>query len=138
MVPFVAQRVICPGSLLGCHVVAEKGSPHLLAFSLATITDKQAERIGAIYLKKLLLLHLERGVALKKILLVPPHPHSPSKECGFDEQKKLTRAWAFASAYLVWYATPGEYSHKNTDVLAYTDRNSNLSQIYRHILCARL
>lgn len=100
----------------GVHSLAVSTSSHLLAFSLATITDKQAERIGAIYLKKLLLLHLERGVALKKILLVPPHPHPPSKECGFDEQKRLTRAWAFASAYLVWYATPGEYSHKSSRI----------------------
>ena len=30
----------------------------------------------------------------------------PTLECGFFEQKKLTRAWALASAYLTWDARP--------------------------------
>jgi hypothetical protein len=82
-------------------------SPHLLSFSLATLTDEMAERIGAVYLKRLFFLHFGRVDALKRLLLSPPHPHAPTQWCDFAEQKKLTRAWALASAYLAWDARPG-------------------------------
>ncbi|KIM37409.1 hypothetical protein M413DRAFT_273980 [Hebeloma cylindrosporum] len=79
-------------------------SPYLLSYDLSTITDAMAQRIGPIYLKRLLLLHINRSRELKAILLHPPHPHPPVKDCDFEDQKKLTRAWALASAYLVWDA----------------------------------
>ncbi|CAA7263836.1 unnamed protein product [Cyclocybe aegerita] len=87
--------------------LAVKTSSHLLSYSLQTITDEQAERIGAVYLKKLMVLHFGRFTALKNILLQPPHPHPPTKECDFIQQRKLTRAWALVSAYLAWDARPG-------------------------------
>ena len=65
-----------------------------------------AAKIGPIYLKKLFFLHLGRTDALKRLLLPPPHPHAPTPTCDFMEQKKLTRAWALASAYLTWDARP--------------------------------
>lgn len=83
-------------------------SSHLLSFSLATLTDEMAERIGAVYLKRLFFLHFGRSDALKRVLLPPPHPHPPTPWCDFTEQKRLTRAWALASAYLAWDARPGE------------------------------
>lgn len=89
------------------HSLAAATSSHLLAFPLATISDRMAERMGALYLKRLLCLHVSRFDALKSILLRPPHPHPPTKECDFEGQKKLTRAWALASAYLAWEARPG-------------------------------
>ncbi|KAF8641641.1 hypothetical protein AX16_009867 [Volvariella volvacea WC 439] len=85
--------------------LAVQASPYLLSSSLANITDEIAERIGALYLKRLFDLHLDRFKALRKALLSPPHPHPPIKECGFAEQKKLTRGWALVSAYLAWDAT---------------------------------
>lgn len=81
-------------------------SSHLLSFPLATLTDEMAEQIGPIYLKRLFFLHFGRSDALKRVLLPPPHPHAPTPWCDFDEQKKLTRAWALASAYLAWDARP--------------------------------
>ncbi|XP_006460054.1 hypothetical protein AGABI2DRAFT_184545 [Agaricus bisporus var. bisporus H97] len=81
-------------------------SSHLLSFPLATLTDEMAELIGPIYLKRLFFLHFGRSDALKRVLLPPPHPHAPTPWCDFDEQKKLTRAWALASAYLAWDARP--------------------------------
>ncbi|KII93927.1 hypothetical protein PLICRDRAFT_409753 [Plicaturopsis crispa FD-325 SS-3] len=88
------------------YALAASASSHLLAFPLATLTDQMAERIGPLYLKRLFVLHLNRMNSLKHLLLQPPHPHSPTRDCDFSEQKKLTRAWALASAYLAWDATP--------------------------------
>jgi hypothetical protein len=82
-------------------------SSHLLSFPLATLSDEMAERIGPVYLKRLFFLHFGRSDALKRVLLPPPHPHAPTAWCDFNEQKKLTRAWALASAYLAWDARPG-------------------------------
>ncbi|KAI0041563.1 hypothetical protein FA95DRAFT_1526398 [Auriscalpium vulgare] len=79
-------------------------SAHLLSYSLSGLTDELAQRIGPIYLKRLFFLHLGRVEALKRLLLPPPQPHAPSAACDFTEQKKLTRAWALASAYLAWDA----------------------------------
>ncbi|KAJ3477886.1 hypothetical protein NLI96_g10150 [Meripilus lineatus] len=81
-------------------------SSHLLAYPLPNITDELAERIGPVYLKRMFFLHLGRIDALKRLLLPPPHPHAPTPDCDFIEQKKLTRAWALASAYLAWDARP--------------------------------
>jgi len=44
--------------------------------------------------------------ALKRLLISPPHPHPPTASCDFTEQKKLTRAWALASSYLLCDARP--------------------------------
>jgi hypothetical protein len=87
--------------------IAIAASPHLLSFPLPTLTDEMAEQMGPVYLKKLFFLHLGRSDALKRLLLPPPHPHPPTADCDFTEQKKLTRAWALASAYLAWDTRPG-------------------------------
>lgn len=87
--------------------LAVRISSHLLAFPLPNLTDEHAVRMGPIYLKRLFFLHLGRIDALKRLLLPPPHPHAPTPACDFIEQKKLTRAWALASAYLAWDARPG-------------------------------
>ncbi|EMD41631.1 hypothetical protein CERSUDRAFT_79264 [Gelatoporia subvermispora B] len=81
-------------------------SSHLLGYRLSSLTDELAVLMGPIYLKRLFFLHLGRMDALRRLLLSPPHPHPPSAECNFTEQKRLTRAWALASAYLAWDARP--------------------------------
>ncbi|THH05708.1 hypothetical protein EW145_g4600 [Phellinidium pouzarii] len=93
-------------SAYGLHEIAVSTSPHLLSYSLPSITDDMATRIGAVYLKKLFFLHLGRIEALKRLILTPPHPHAPTPTCDFVEQKKLTRAWALASAYITWDVRP--------------------------------
>lgn len=87
--------------------LAVSTSSHLLSLALPSITDEMAIRIGPVYLKRLFFLHFGRSDALKRVLLNPPHPHAPTPWCDFAEQKKLTRAWALASAYLAWDARPG-------------------------------
>lgn len=91
-------------------------SAYLLSFSLASLTDEMAERIGPKYLKRLFFLHFGRADALKRLLLPPPHPHPPTTACDYSEQKKLTRAWALASAYLAWDARPGKQLQSETCV----------------------
>ncbi|KAG6900931.1 hypothetical protein C0993_004368 [Termitomyces sp. T159_Od127] len=86
--------------------LAVSTSSHLLSFPLSSLTDEMAEAIGPVYLKRLFFLHFGRSDALKRILLSPPHPHPPTPSCDFADQKKLTRAWALASAYLAWDARP--------------------------------
>lgn len=88
------------------HDLAVTCSSHLLSFSLPSLSDELATRIGAVYLKRLFFLHFGRMDALRRILLPPPHPHPATAECDFTEQKKLTRAWALAAAYLAWDARP--------------------------------
>lgn len=97
-------------SLAGAYDLFDLAVPvssHLLAFPLPNVTDELADRMKPRYLKKLFFLHLGRVDALKRLLLPPPQLHAPTTTCDFAEQKKLTRAWALASAYLAWDARPG-------------------------------
>lgn len=96
------------------HHLAIPISSFLLSFSLASLTDELALKMGPLYLKRLFYLHLGRVEALKRLLLPPPQPHVPNPTCDFTEQKKLTRAWALASAYLAWDVRPGEPSSHTT------------------------
>ncbi|EPQ52882.1 hypothetical protein GLOTRDRAFT_80112 [Gloeophyllum trabeum ATCC 11539] len=81
-------------------------SSHLLSFSLSSISDEMAIRMGPLYLKRLFFLHLGRLDALKRILLPPPPPHPPTNACNFADQKQMVRVWALAVAYLAWDARP--------------------------------
>jgi hypothetical protein len=90
------------------HHLAIPISSFLLSYSLASLTNELAIKMGPLYLKRLFFLHLGRVEALKRLLLPPPLPHAPTANCDFTEQKKLTRAWALASAYLAWDVKPGE------------------------------
>lgn len=94
------------------HDLAVAISPHLMSFNLATLTDEVVTQIGAMYLKRLFFLHLGRNEALKRLLFTPPALHGPTPQCDFIEQKKLTRAWALAAAYLAWDARPGLSRHE--------------------------
>jgi hypothetical protein len=81
-------------------------SPHLLGYDLSSLTDVLCLRIGATYLKRLFFLHLGRSEALKRLLVAPPALHGPTADCDFAQQKKLTRAWTLAAAYLAWDPRP--------------------------------
>ena len=101
----------------------------LLSYSLASLSNELAVKMGPLYLKRLFFLHLGRVEALKRLLLPPPQPHAPTANCDFTEQKKLTRAWALASAYLAWDARPGEPlndpHHLNNSIDSTRDRSVN-------------
>ena len=65
-----------------------------------------AKEVSPVYLKRLFFLHYGRADALERILasLSSSHPHPPTRECDRTEQRKLSRAWVLASAYLAWDA----------------------------------
>ncbi|KZT67166.1 hypothetical protein DAEQUDRAFT_767397 [Daedalea quercina L-15889] len=88
------------------YALAVPVSSHLLSYALSELTDDLAARIGPIYLKRLFFLHNGRMEALKGLLLHPPRGHDPTRECNTAQQQRLTRAWALASAHLVWDARP--------------------------------
>ncbi|KAK0206465.1 hypothetical protein DFS33DRAFT_1372765 [Desarmillaria ectypa] len=106
--------------------LAVSTSSHLLSYHLAGLTDELVDRIGPRYLKRLFFLHIGRTDALRRILLPPPHPHPPTHWCDFEEQKRLSRAWALASAYLAWEARP--------DLSASTLENA-LGPLAEHLSC---
>lgn len=91
------------------YEIAVPTSTYLLSYSLTNLSDDMAVRMGPIYLKRLLALHIGRFNELKAIIFTPPPSHPASKTCGFDEQHRLTRAWALVSAYLAWEGGPGRY-----------------------------
>jgi len=102
--PLVPLQVYTLAASHDLYDLAALTSSYLHSFSLASLTDEMAEEMGPVYVKRLFFLHYGRADALKRILLAPPHPHAPTQECDFTDQKKLTRAWALASAYLAWDA----------------------------------
>lgn len=82
-------------------------SSYLVSYDLAAISDPMAERMGPIYLKRLVLLHSDRVKVLKRLLLEPPKQHNPVPTCCFQQQQALTRAWNLACATFAWEVTPG-------------------------------
>lgn len=81
-------------------------SGHLLSLQLPDITDEMAERMGPLYLARLIRLHMDRVDALKRLLLDVPKPHVDTVDCAYVEQKELARAWALATASLIWEVRP--------------------------------
>ncbi|TFK67352.1 hypothetical protein BDN72DRAFT_742030, partial [Pluteus cervinus] len=93
------------------HDLAVSTSSHLLSYSLLSMSDEVAQRMGWRYLKRLFDLHADRLNALKEMLLAPPYPHAPTRECSFKDQSRLTRAWALVAAYLAWEARADLSTH---------------------------
>ncbi|KAH9921274.1 hypothetical protein B0H21DRAFT_701705 [Amylocystis lapponica] len=124
--PLAPMQTFALAAKYDLYELAVPISAHLLSFPLSALTDEQAEQMGPIYLKRLFFLHLGRIDALKRLLLPPPHPHAPTSTCDFIEQKKLTRAWALASAYLAWDARPD---------LSTSSMESALCPLAEHLSC---
>ncbi|KAJ3569991.1 hypothetical protein NP233_g4684 [Leucocoprinus birnbaumii] len=93
------------------HELASASSSHLLYYPLVELPREMSRRMGTDYLHDLVHLHMVRFNAMKEILLSPPKPHVPTKHCDFEEQKKLTRAWALVASYLAWDARADLSTH---------------------------
>jgi len=87
--------------------LATTTSAHLLSLSLNDITDDISTRMGPIYLKRLMNLHMERTELLKRLLIQAPDTHQPTRTCGYAEQNKISASWTMVAASLVWSAGPG-------------------------------
>ena len=106
--PLAPLAVYTAAARYGLNDLAVAVSSHLLSFPLPALTDAQAEAMGAIYLKRLFMLHKQRVDALKGVLAQAPYPHPETEICTFADQKKIARAWQLAATYLVAEAQPGE------------------------------
>ncbi|KZV97300.1 hypothetical protein EXIGLDRAFT_731284 [Exidia glandulosa HHB12029] len=82
--------------------LAIAASQFLLSYPLSTITDDDARRLGAVYLRRLFFLHLGRIDALKRLLGPLPEMHTPTADCDAKVQEKLRRAWTLAAAFLIY------------------------------------
>jgi hypothetical protein len=91
--------------------IAVAVSSFLLPFDLATLTDDLTKRMGPVYLKRLVFLHLGRSAALKRLLSPPLSYHPPDDTCGAEEHDALMNAWSLAVASLVWDARPGMHTY---------------------------
>lgn len=89
--------------------IASRASRFLLGLNPTTIPDECVDRMGAIYLNRLLGLQSRRVEAMKKILFAPPSEHLPVDGCSSEAQAGLARAWKLTAAYLIWEARPGTY-----------------------------
>jgi len=81
-------------------------SPFLLSFDLATLTEDLVKQMGAVYLKRLVFLHLGRSAALKRLLSPPSNYHPPDGACGAREYDAFMNAWSLAVASLARDARP--------------------------------
>jgi hypothetical protein len=84
-------------------------SSHLLSLKLYKLTDEMCLKIGAVYLKRLFDLHLDREGSLKAALSPFPTRHAPTKSCrcgAGDAGGSLHRAWAQGLADLTWDIRP--------------------------------
>ncbi|EKM53785.1 uncharacterized protein PHACADRAFT_260304 [Phanerochaete carnosa HHB-10118-sp] len=88
--------------------LAEHASGFLLGITPPSISEECAQRMGPVYLHRLLGLQTRRVEAMKKILRRPPSRHPPMDCCSAESQAGLARAWMLAAAYLIWEARPGK------------------------------
>ncbi|KAK7451801.1 hypothetical protein VKT23_012479 [Stygiomarasmius scandens] len=87
------------------HPLAQASSSHLLSLDLSTLTDVDADRMGSVYLAKLFHLHRKRREDLCRELMPPPGMHNPTRDCGFNEQRRgMGRAWTVGAAWVSWCA----------------------------------
>ncbi|KAJ3533890.1 hypothetical protein NMY22_g7151 [Coprinellus aureogranulatus] len=82
--------------------LAKVVSSHLLSLPLNRVSDTMAVRMGPVYLRRLFSLHISRMDSLKNVLSQPPQFHRLTRECSFEDQKRVSRAWALGATYLVW------------------------------------
>ncbi|KAI0709656.1 hypothetical protein C8T65DRAFT_739835 [Cerioporus squamosus] len=96
-------------ALAGQHKLEEVAvavSAHLLAYDTSQLTDELAVEMGPVYLKRIMELHQKLLFTLKAIVLMPPSKHPATAYCDAAAQGRLTTAWAFAAAQLVWDVRP--------------------------------
>ncbi|EKM52050.1 uncharacterized protein PHACADRAFT_262504 [Phanerochaete carnosa HHB-10118-sp] len=86
--------------------LAAQASTFLLSLKLVDIGQECADRIGPVYLQRLISLQHARVEAMKEILREPPGEHPPTDHCDAETQAGMTRAWMLTAAYLIWEARP--------------------------------
>ncbi|THU78871.1 hypothetical protein K435DRAFT_699157, partial [Dendrothele bispora CBS 962.96] len=70
--------------LCGKHDIHELATPvssRLLSLTLSTLTDKDTEMMGSVYLARLFKLHRTRVETLLRLLMPAPYLHNPTNKC---------------------------------------------------------
>lgn len=88
--------------------LAVRASSHLLAVDISDIPLDIVERMGPIYLKRLIVLQLGRQEVLKELLLAPPETHPFTRTCEAEGQATLALTWQLFGAYFIWEMRPGK------------------------------
>lgn len=90
-------------------------SRSLIDISLDNLTNEHCGKMGPIYLRRLMFLHVGRTERLKTLLKELPKSHTPTVECDKVDMKRFLFAeWERATASLAWNLGPnvsGEYSY---------------------------
>lgn len=86
--------------------VARYASSHLLSLPSDALNDETTAKIDPVYLKRLLLLHMDRISALKRLLTAIPAPHTPTASCNGNGHSQMVFAWKLVIAYISWSAKP--------------------------------
>lgn len=98
--PLETFAVVCQHNL---EELAVEVSHHLIAIPLHNLTDDLCARIGPIYLRRLVFLHLGRTERLKNLLRIPPAGHEPNQQCDkIDQKRNLEHLWIEATSSLAW------------------------------------
>lgn len=83
----------------------------LLGHRVYDFPDAMVERMGPVYLKRLVGLQQRRLEILRSLLIQPPEieiVHDPTSDCDQEEQQAVVRAWMFMSTYLIVEARAGK------------------------------
>ncbi|TCD68544.1 hypothetical protein EIP91_010469 [Steccherinum ochraceum] len=86
----------------GLDDIAVAVSAQLLNLPLTSISEDEVQRMGPVYLKRLVNMQAHRATFLKTLLLQFPEAHSDKAECTVADRSMLAAAWTVALAGLTW------------------------------------
>jgi len=99
--PGNAIKVYAIAAANGIDSVCVLASQYTLGVSLSTLTEADALTIGAVYLRRLVFLHVGRREALVRVIIHPPSRHGNTAECFSKHQDEVARNWSIAFSHLV-------------------------------------
>lgn len=88
------------------EAICVSSSQVTLQVTLDTVSEADALRMGAIYLRRLFVLHATVLETLKRLLVHLPSLHSPTGSCTHEGQRKLVEAWREAAGSIILGAAP--------------------------------
>lgn len=93
---------------LNLYGLAAAASPILISYPLTSIPPATSDRIPAVYLKKLYVLHDECAKALRRILNTLPTAHPLTQTCGAEGQQHFLSEWRVQAVGLILSPVPSE------------------------------
>ncbi|KAG8905425.1 hypothetical protein FRB99_008971 [Tulasnella sp. 403] len=96
--PAAPMRVYALCALCANETMCRRASSYTLTVSLDTATEADALMMGAVYYRRLALLHQARRDALRDIITEPPAQHPPTDTCTTEDQTAMVKQWKTAIA----------------------------------------